>query len=82
MARMARTLVVASAFVLTTAVLAAGAATAAPECTETGLNTTTCERPGHTAITTTPNPNLTNPGWAFWGTPAFGLGAGGFWIGI
>lgn len=61
----------------------AAPAAAAPDCQKTAANTTTCVTPGHTAITTTPNPALTNPGWGFgWGTPIFGLGGGGIWIGF
>lgn len=50
-----------------------------------GPTTTTCVTGGHTAITTTPNPALTNPlqGWGLgWGAPVIGLGGGGIWIGI
>ena len=65
------------------AALPAAPATASPDCTDTAPNTRTCVTPGHTAITTTPNPALTNPGWGFgWGTPIFGLGGGGIWIGL
>ena len=62
-------------------------AEAAPECTDVGVSTRVCNRgPGHTAITTTPNPAFTNPGagWGFGtlGIPAFGIGGGGIWIGF
>ncbi|WP_059016935.1 hypothetical protein [Mycobacterium sp. M26] len=66
---------------LPASLLLAFPATAAPQCTDTGPNTTICERPGHAQITTTPNPALTNPypGWGFGG---IGIGLGGIWIGI
>jgi len=60
-------------------------ASAVPTCTRTGPGTTTCVTGGHTAITTTPNPALTNswPGWGLrWGAPVIGLGGGGVWIGF
>jgi len=76
---MARTLLM----VLATAVLLAGPAAAVPVCTDTAPNTRVCVTPGHTAITTTPNPAFTNRGWGSgWGTPVLGLGGGGFWIGF
>ena len=71
--------------VLAAAVLLAAPAAAVPDCTDTAPNTRTCVTPGHTAITTTPNPAFTNPypGWGFgFGTPVFGLGGGGIWIGL
>ena len=66
---------------------AAPAVAAPPECTDIGISTRLCTRgPGHTAITTTPNPAFTNPGagWGFGtlGFPAFGLGGGGIWVGF
>ena len=56
-------------------------AAAAPQCTDTGPNTTICQTPGHAQITTSPNPALTNPypGWGFGG---IGIGLGGIWIGF
>jgi hypothetical protein len=56
-------------------------AEAAPQCTDTGPNTTLCQTPGHAQITTSPNPALTNPypGWGFGG---IGIGLGGVWIGF
>ena len=56
-------------------------AEAAPQCTDTGPNTTLCQTPGHAQITTSPNPALTNPypGWGFGG---IGIGLGGLWIGF
>ena len=71
--------------VLAAAVLLAAPAAAVPDCTDTAPNTRTCVTPGHTAITTTPNPAFTNPypGWGFgFGTPVFRLGGGGIWIGL
>jgi hypothetical protein len=56
-------------------------AAAAPQCTDTGPNTTICQTPGHAQITTSPNPALTNPypGWGFGG---IGIGLGGISIGF
>lgn len=67
-----------------TAVVMAATASAVPACTDTAPNTRTCVTPGHTAIVTTPNPAFTNPyPWGFgFGTPVFGLGSRGVWIGI
>lgn len=67
--------------------LLASPATAAPDCTDVGISTRVCTRgPGHTAITTTPNPAFTNPGagWGFGtlGIPVFGIGGGGIWGGF
>jgi hypothetical protein len=61
-------------------------ADAVPKCTDMAMNTRICTTPGHTAISSTPNPAFTNPypGWGF-GTlavPSFGLGGGGFWVGF
>lgn len=73
------------ALMVTAAVVLAPPAAAVPDCTDTAPFTRTCVTPGHTAITTTPNPAFTNPwpGWGFgFGTPAFGLGGGGIWIGL
>ncbi|MCH9722164.1 MAG: hypothetical protein K0U67_08905 [Actinomycetia bacterium] len=66
---------------------AAPAAAAPPECTDVGISTRVCTTgPGHTAITTTPDPALSDPGpgWGFGtlGIPAFGLGGGGVWVGF
>ncbi|MFM9035830.1 MAG: hypothetical protein ACKOQ4_16380 [Mycobacterium sp.] len=70
--------------VLVTALALAAPASAVPDCTDTAPNTRTCVTPGHTAITTTPNPAFTNPyPWGFGlGTPVFGLGGRGIWIGF
>ena len=58
---------------------------AAPDCSNIGPFTRICANPGHSAITTTPNPAFSNPwpGWGFGGVgiPAFGLGGGGIWLG-
>ncbi len=71
------------------AALVAGLVTAtpansAPECVDIGPGTRMCNRgPGHTAITTTPipiDPYHLN-GFGF-GTPVFGLGGGGIWLGF
>ncbi|MFN8072019.1 MAG: hypothetical protein U0R66_09495 [Mycobacterium sp.] len=81
---MARTLLMVP-LIATAAFLLAPPAAAVPECTDTAPNTRTCVTHGHTAIITTPDPAFTNPwpGWGFgFGTPAFGLGRGGVWIGI
>jgi hypothetical protein len=57
----------------------AAPAPASPQCTDTGPNTTICQTPGHSQITTSPNPALTNPfPWMYGG---FGIGLGGVWIG-
>lgn len=82
---MARTLLAVPLILAAAAGLLAAPAAAVPDCTDTAPNTRTCVTPGHTAIVTTPNPAFTNPwpGWGFgFGTPAFGLGGGGVWIGI
>lgn len=72
------------------AVATAAPAEAVPECSDTAPHTRVCTTPGHTAITSTPNPALTNPypGWGFGtlggplGIPGFGLGGRGIWIGL
>jgi len=55
-----------------------GAAT--PQCTDVAPNTTMCQTPGHTQITTSPDQAMTNPfpGWGFGG---IGIGGGGIWFG-
>jgi hypothetical protein len=57
---------------------------AAPTCFDSAPFTRVCANPGHTAITTTPNPNMIpNSGWGYgWGTPVIGIGGGGIWIGF
>lgn len=68
------------------AMQSAAPAAARPNCTDLGPFTRICESPGHSAITTTPNPAFSNPwpGWGFGGVgiPAFGLGGGGVWLGF
>ena len=69
------------------AVVLAIPAGAVPECSDVGVSTRVCSRgPGHTAITTSPDPAFTNPGagWGFGtlGIPVFGIGGGGIWIGF
>ena len=67
----------------------AAPAHAGPECSDVGPNTRMCVRPpGHTAITTSPDPAFTNPypGWGFgglgYGGFGLGIGGGGIWIGF
>ncbi|TGD87416.1 hypothetical protein BayCH28_13655 [Mycolicibacterium sp. CH28] len=62
-------------------VLLAAPASAGPQCTDTGPNTTICQTPGHAQITTSPNPAQQNPlgGWGFGG---IGIGLGGVFIGL
>lgn len=81
---MARMLLMVVLTLLLGASLNASPASAAPRCADTAPFTRVCASPGHTAITTTPNPNMTpNAGWGFgWGTPVIGLGGGGAWIGF
>lgn len=82
---MARMLPMVPLLAVTTAILIAAPAAAVPDCIDTAPYTRTCVTPGHTAIVTTPNPAFTNPwpGWGFgFGTPAFGLGGGGIWVGL
>jgi hypothetical protein len=63
---------------LSASVVAAPAALAAPQCTNTGPNTTVCETNGSSQITTSPpQQNFVNP---YWG--GFGLGWGGIVIGL
>lgn len=85
--RTAALTVVAAALSGPAAIVLATPAWAAPQCTDVGANTRVCARgPGHTAITTSPDPAFTNPGagWGFGtlGIPVFGIGGGGFWIGF
>lgn len=66
------------------ALIFAAPAGAVPTCEDYAPGTRICQTPGHTAISTTPQ--QTNPlaGWgvAGIGLPVFGLGGGGFWLGI
>jgi hypothetical protein len=52
--------------------LVAPAATAAPQCTQTGPTTTQCETPGHSQITTSP-PVMNNNAWWPYGGYAVGF---------
>ena len=47
------------------AVVTAPVATARPDCTNTGPNTTQCQTPGHAQITTSP-PAMNNGPWYGW----------------
>ncbi len=78
-----RTRIVLSAPILIAAagVLLAAPASAAPQCTDTGPNTTICQSPGHAQITTSPNPAQQNP-LAGWGYGGIGIGLGGVFIGL
>ena len=71
---------------LAAALWCAPPAGAGPDCSDLAPNTRICRTPGHSAITTSPNPAFTNPwpGWGFGGVglPAFGLGRGGIWLGF
>lgn len=64
-----------------TSVLLAAPASAVPQCTDTGPTTTVCQTPGHSQITTSPNPALQNP-LAGWGFGGIGIGLGGVFIGL
>ncbi len=74
------------------ALLSPATADAVPDCSEMAMNTRICSTPGHTAISSSPNPAFTNPypGWGFGtpgtpgflGIPAIGLGGGGLWVGF
>jgi len=73
----------------TVALTLAAPAQAGPDCTDIGPNTRMCTRaPGHTAITTSPDPAFTNPwpGWGFgglgFGGVGIGIGGPGVWIGF
>ena len=63
---------------LMSAVPAAGAP---PECADIGPHTRMCRTSGHSAITTSPDPLLTNryPGWGYGGL-GIGLGRGAWWF--
>ena len=69
---------------LTTGLAAAGAcaaiavapvASAAPQCINTGPNTTQCETNGSAQIVTSPPPNNN---YGYWGFPIIGFGGWGF----
>ena len=65
----------------TEAAVAAEPAAAVPQCTNTGLTTTQCERPGNAQINTAPsyNNNQYPFGWPFWGS-GITIGLGGLGI--
>jgi hypothetical protein len=67
------TLLVASAAAGSIAV--APVAVAAPQCTNTGPNTTQCETNGSAQIVTSPPPNNN---YGYWGYPIIGFGGWGF----
>ena len=56
-------------------IAAAPIAAAAPQCTNTGPNTTLCETNGSAQIVTSPPPNNY---WGNWGFPVIGFGGWGF----
>ena len=56
------------------AIIAAPVAVAAPECTNTGPNTTQCETRGNAQIVTSPPQNNYYP---YWGFPIIGFGGWG-----
>ena len=58
------------------AVLLAPAAAAAPDCVNTGPNTTQCSTPGHTQIITGP-PVMNNGPWGWPYGGGFGISLGG-----
>ncbi|MGY4711073.1 hypothetical protein ACXDF8_16175 [Mycolicibacterium sp. CBM1] len=79
---MRATIVLSAPILIAAAVLlAAPAAAAPPQCVDTGPNTTVCQTPGHSQITTSPNPALQNP-LAGWGFGGIGIGLGGVFIGL
>jgi hypothetical protein len=57
-----------------TAIAAAPIAAAAPQCTNTGPNTTQCESRGNAQIVTSPPANNYYP---YWGFPIIGFGGWG-----
>ena len=61
-------------------VLLAPAAAAAPDCVQTGPNTTQCSTAGHTQIITSPPP-MNNYGPWGWPYSGFGISLGGIGIG-
>jgi hypothetical protein len=67
--------------ILATLISAAPAAGAPPECADVTPTTRLCRTSGHTGITTSPDPALTNryPGWGYAGM-GVGLSAGGWWF--
>ncbi len=61
---------------ISAAIAVAPVATAAPQCTNTGPNTTQCENNGNAQIVTSPP---ANNNYGYWGFPIIGFG--GFGIG-
>jgi hypothetical protein len=61
------------------AVAAAPAATAVPECTNTGPTTTQCERPGNVQINTSPGVTANDYpfGWPWWNNGGITISLGG-----
>ena len=57
------------------AIAVAPVAEAAPQCTNTGPNTTQCETNGSSQIVTSPPPNNN---YGYWGFPIIGFGGWGF----
>jgi hypothetical protein len=57
------------------AVAAAPIAAGAPQCTNTGPNTTVCQTNGSSQIVTSPPPNNNYP---YWGFPIIAFGGWGF----
>jgi hypothetical protein len=71
----ARVLLAAAA--VAAAVAVAPVAAAAPQCTNTGPNTTQCETNGSAQIVTSPP---ANNNYGYWGYPIIGFGGWGFGI--
>jgi len=65
------------------AMVSAPAATAIPECTNTGPTTTQCERPGNVQINTSPSVTTYNYpfGWPWWNGGGITISLGGLGIG-
>lgn len=60
---------------ISAAVVAAPVAAAAPECVNTGPNTTQCQSNGNAQIVTSPSPNNY---YNYWGFPIIGFGGWDF----
>jgi hypothetical protein len=60
---------------VSTVIAVAPVAAAAPQCTNTGPNTTQCETNGSSQIVTSPPPNNN---YGYWGFPIIGFGGWGF----
>ena len=62
----------------TVALLFAPVASAVPECIQTGITTTQCQRPGNAQISTSPPIINSYPsGWPWWGGSSIGISIGG-----